>query len=93
MAWLDKLNPLIYIRQAKWLLVEVHMNIYKRTLQEDIEAHLYKGKIIIIYGTRQVGKTTLCRVVGHVWEMLVKKLKLTIQKCLIHIFYLWKIAL
>jgi uncharacterized protein len=36
------------------------MGIYKRAIQGDIEANLYKGKAIIIYGARQVGKTTLC---------------------------------
>jgi uncharacterized protein len=30
-----------------------------RTIQNDIEKRLFKGKVIIIYGARQVGKTTL----------------------------------
>lgn len=36
------------------------MNI-KRTIQPKIEERLFKGKIIILYGARRVGKTTLCR--------------------------------
>ncbi|MFA5249120.1 MAG: ATP-binding protein [Candidatus Paceibacterota bacterium] len=33
----------------------------KRTIQEKIENELFKGKIIIIYGARRVGKTTLAK--------------------------------
>lgn len=33
----------------------------KRTLQKIIEKNLFKGNIIIIYGARQVGKTTLVK--------------------------------
>lgn len=36
-------------------------NIIKRTIQNNIEKSLFKGKIVIIYGARQVGKTTLVR--------------------------------
>lgn len=39
------------------------MEIYRRAIQSTIEANLYKGKAIIIYGARQVGKTTLCRAI------------------------------
>jgi len=35
----------------------------QRTIQNHIEANLFKGKAIIIYGARQVGKTTLIRAV------------------------------
>ena len=35
--------------------------ILPRLLQSQIENNLFKGKIIIIYGARQVGKTTLCK--------------------------------
>ncbi len=35
--------------------------IYKRTLYSSIERWLFKGKIIILYGPRQVGKTTLVK--------------------------------
>ncbi|MEI6597205.1 MAG: AAA family ATPase, partial [bacterium] len=33
----------------------------KRTIQVKIEKDLFKGKIAIIYGARQVGKTTLAK--------------------------------
>ena len=33
--------------------------VIRRTIQEAIEQSLFKGKAIIIYGARQVGKTTL----------------------------------
>lgn len=33
----------------------------KRSLQEQIEKQLYKGKVIILYGARRVGKTTLSK--------------------------------
>ena len=36
------------------------MNIY-RTIQKDIEKSLFKGKVIVIQGSRQVGKTTLAK--------------------------------
>ena len=32
-----------------------------RILQKKIENELFKGKIVIIYGARQVGKTTLAK--------------------------------
>jgi len=35
--------------------------LIRRTIQEKIEKSLFKGKIIIIYGPRQVGKTTLVK--------------------------------
>lgn len=37
------------------------MNMIKRTLYTSVEESLFKGKIIIIYGARQVGKTTLVK--------------------------------
>ena len=37
------------------------MPLYPRTLQPAIEAELFKGKAIVLYGARQVGKTTLLR--------------------------------
>lgn len=33
----------------------------KRTIQKQVEKALFKGKIVVIYGARQVGKTTLVR--------------------------------
>ncbi len=35
--------------------------IVKRKIEREIEAKFFKGKIIIIYGPRQVGKTFLCQ--------------------------------
>ncbi len=37
------------------------MRIIKRKIQEAIEKSFFKGKIVIIYGARQVGKTTLVK--------------------------------
>ena len=37
----------------------------KRILEEKIEKNLFKGKIIILYGARQVGKTTLVKRIPH----------------------------
>jgi len=37
------------------------MKIIKRTIQKNIEKFLFKGKVIIIYGARQVGKTTMVK--------------------------------
>lgn len=34
---------------------------YPRTIQPAVEAALFKGKVVVIYGARQVGKTTLVR--------------------------------
>lgn len=35
--------------------------MYKRIIEKSIKEHLFKGKIIILYGPRQVGKTTLVK--------------------------------
>lgn len=37
------------------------MTIIKRKIQEAIEKSLFKGKVVVIYGARQVGKTTLVK--------------------------------
>ena len=34
---------------------------YTRTIQPAVENALFKGKVVVIYGPRQVGKTTLVR--------------------------------
>ena len=34
---------------------------YLRAIEPGIEAALFKGKAVVIYGARQVGKTTLVR--------------------------------
>lgn len=35
--------------------------MFKRSVQENIEQWLFKGKVIVLYGARQVGKTTLSK--------------------------------
>lgn len=37
--------------------------IINRTIQKSVESSLFKGKIVIIYGARQVGKTTLVKAI------------------------------
>lgn len=37
------------------------MIIFRRTIKSQIEERLFQGKVIIIYGARQVGKTTLAK--------------------------------
>ena len=37
------------------------MKVIPRTIQKKIENRLFKGKVIIVYGPRQVGKTTLIK--------------------------------
>src|SRR3989344_4003976 len=37
------------------------MKIFKRNIKNDIESSLFKGKVIVIQGPRQVGKTTLVK--------------------------------
>jgi predicted AAA+ superfamily ATPase len=39
------------------------VNMIKRTIHDAIEQSLFQGKAIIIYGARQVGKTTLIRAI------------------------------
>ncbi|MDD4062650.1 MAG: ATP-binding protein [Candidatus Pacebacteria bacterium] len=36
-------------------------NLIKRTIQDRIEAKLFKGKVVILYGPRQAGKTTIVK--------------------------------
>ena len=36
-------------------------NTIKRTIQKRIEDKLFKGKVVILYGSRQVGKTTIVK--------------------------------
>ena len=35
--------------------------MYTRSLEKQIEAWLFKNKVLVLYGARQVGKTTLCQ--------------------------------
>ncbi|PCI25350.1 ATPase [Candidatus Peregrinibacteria bacterium] len=37
------------------------MNLYTRSIKLGIKNWLFRGKVLIIYGARQVGKTTLCK--------------------------------
>lgn len=37
----------------------------KREIQDSIESRLFKGKLIVIYGARQAGKTTLIKEIGQ----------------------------
>ena len=39
----------------------MNKKVIKRDIQENIENWLFKGKVIILYGARQVGKTTLAK--------------------------------
>ncbi|MEK7175520.1 MAG: ATP-binding protein [Patescibacteria group bacterium] len=42
--------------------------IYKRILEDKIKSKLFKGQIIILYGPRQVGKTTLVKKIFNQFE-------------------------
>lgn len=44
------------------------MQIYKRVIEERLIKHLFKGKIIILYGPRQVGKTTFVRKIAKEYD-------------------------
>jgi uncharacterized protein len=35
--------------------------MFKRVLLQQLKSHLFQGKVILLYGARQVGKTTLCK--------------------------------
>ena len=35
--------------------------LVKRSIQSDVEKALFKGKVVVVYGARQVGKTTLAK--------------------------------
>jgi uncharacterized protein len=39
--------------------------VIKREIQDSIESRLFIGKLIVIYGARQVGKTTLLKEIGQ----------------------------
>jgi len=43
------------------------MNIIKRSVQDIIEKWLFKGKVITVYGARQVGKTTMAKALLKKW--------------------------
>lgn len=50
---------------------------YNRRITEDIEKHLFQGKIIVIYGPRRVGKTTLSKEILEKYKAEKKTLYLT----------------
>lgn len=58
----DKKNLNIILKVPKFRLILVISTMkIKRDLKKTIEQFLFKGKIIIVYGPRQVGKTTLVK--------------------------------
>ncbi len=44
------------------------MNLVKRAIYDTVLASLFKGKIVVIYGARQVGKTTLVKEILQKFE-------------------------
>ena len=44
----------------------------KRQIQSDVEKALFKGKVVILYGARQVGKTTLANIVANELNVNIK---------------------
>ncbi len=53
---------MVYNLVSEVTKMEVNMvNIINREIQKNIEKVLFKGKIVIIYGARQTGKTTLVK--------------------------------
>ncbi|HMY80747.1 MAG TPA: AAA family ATPase [Candidatus Absconditabacterales bacterium] len=42
--------------------------MYLRTIYSSITNALFKGKAVIVYGARQVGKTTLCHAITKNYE-------------------------
>ena len=50
------------------------MKIIRRTLQAEIESRLRPNKAILLYGTRRVGKTMLCKAVASNYEGRVQML-------------------
>ena len=61
MDYNPKNNINFWIRK-KYIFSE--KNMITRTLQSVIEHHMFKGKVIIVLGPRQVGKTTLMEQIG-----------------------------
>jgi predicted AAA+ superfamily ATPase len=46
-------------------IAKIEKKMIRREIQALIESKLFKGKLIIIYGARQVGKTTLIKEIGN----------------------------
>ncbi|MFA7658677.1 MAG: ATP-binding protein [Candidatus Gastranaerophilaceae bacterium] len=49
--------------------------MFERSVKENIEKWLYRGKVIVIYGARRTGKTTLSKQILKEQEALGKKVK------------------
>lgn len=43
------------------LFIDPSRSMYTRNITQSIVNHLFQGKAMVIYGARQVGKTTLCK--------------------------------
>jgi len=59
--------------------------IIKRFIQKNIEHWLFKGKVIILHGARQVGKTTLVKELNNKYgndKSYINCEDITIQKAL-----------
>ena len=44
------------------------MRLIKREIQTAIENNLFKGKAVVIYGARRVGKTTLLKMIAEKYK-------------------------
>jgi hypothetical protein len=49
------------------------MTLFQRTIKSQVVARLFKGKVVIIYGARQVGKTTLAKSILQEQQVLGKR--------------------
>ncbi len=49
------------------------MKLIERNIKSQVESNLYKGKVIVIYGLRRVGKTTLSKQIIKEQEAAGKK--------------------
>ena len=45
------------------------MHMYTRTIEQQIKEKMFKNKVIILYGARQVGKTTLVKKYAKILSM------------------------
>ncbi len=52
---------------------------FNREITKKIEKHLFQGKVIIIYGPRRVGKTTLVQAFVNQYQSTKKTLFLVIE--------------
>jgi predicted AAA+ superfamily ATPase len=62
--------------KIKYLILNEEYNIFSKRFAKNIENWLFKDKIILIYGARQVGKTTLCRqILTNTTKQKIKRLR------------------